>query len=133
MRPILWKIAANGPWISAHLGGLLSLIVGMRVFGTATDVAGWIFFPAAYACGMALGNIFIWPWLRLLAFKYNGYPFKVGDRVKILSGKHCNKEGKVYDIWESRHQVRVDIGSERKELVDDVFSYHKIRKISQHL
>ena len=51
-----------------------------------------------------------------------GWPFAVGDRVWILSGTHKNTVSTVYAVWSERGQVRVDLGTEAREKVEDVYS-----------
>jgi hypothetical protein len=74
--------------------GLLGLVLGL--------FPGW----------MIVGNIVSW---------IQGAPFREGDTVCVLSGKHRGKVTTVYEVWECRGQVRVDLGKELKKAVEDVF------------
>ena len=58
--------------------------------------------------------------------KINGAPFHNGDMVHILVGKHRGKIARVYEIWEERKEVRVDIGEQAKKDVEDVYSYTEV-------
>jgi hypothetical protein len=83
----------------------------------------WIFVAAIPAglIGLILGVIFVWGFLCRIAARIQGWPFQVGDEVVILTGKHRNTETTVYEIWDSRGQVRVALGEEAKHAVKDVF------------
>ena len=56
-----------------------------------------------------------------MAARLQGWPFKIGDEVCILSGKHINTITRIYEVWDERGQVRLDLGEEAKNAVDDVF------------
>ena len=84
----------------------------------------WILVAAIPAglIGLIFGVIVIWQIiLSRPAAKIQGWPFKVGDEVVILTGRHKNTTTKIYEIWEERGQVRVDLGEELKKEVKDVF------------
>jgi len=70
-----------------------------------------------------LAGIF-WPLLRPLyksrALK-NGAPFRVGDNVQILVGRHKGRVARVYDDWRDEC-VRVELGEKEKENFSDIFS-----------
>lgn len=74
------------------------------------------------AIGWIVGIIFIWGMmLGHIAARLQGWPFAVGDRVWILTGRCKNTIGTVYEVWTERGQVRVELGAELKEKVEDVF------------
>ena len=84
----------------------------------------WILIAAIPAgiIGLILGVIVIWQiLLSHPAARIQGWPFKVGDEVVILTGRHKNTTATIYEIWEERGQVRVDLGEELKKEVKDVF------------
>lgn len=56
----------------------------------------------------------------------NGAPYKIGDRVHILVGEHRDRVLTVYEVWESRDQVRVDLGEDAKRATKDVYAYSEI-------
>lgn len=65
--------------------------------------------------------VFLAPIYHLRA-KFNGAPFHIGDRVQILSGPYQGRVVEVYDVWNERNQVRVDLDPQAKADVKDVFS-----------
>ena len=58
--------------------------------------------------------------------RLNGAPFSVGDRVRILVGPHRDRVVEIYELWDERLQVRVNLDPESKDKVKDVFSYNEI-------
>lgn len=56
-----------------------------------------------------------------IAARLQGWPFAVGDRVWILSGRHKNRIATVYAVWLERGLVRVDLGPELRKQFDDVY------------
>ena len=55
----------------------------------------------------------------------NGAPFRVGDRVRILAGRHKDRVVRVYSEW--RHDsVRVELGEREKEKFTDIFSSRQL-------
>ena len=94
--------------------GVLIANLGVVVYTVIAAV------PAA-AIGWILGFFFLWPYLGCIASRLQGGPFHVGDPIWILVGEHRGKLTHVYDVWEERGQVRVDLGLEAKEKYTDVF------------
>lgn len=76
--------------------------------------------------GWLLGGLVIWPFVGSIANKMNGAPFHVGENVCILIGSNCGKEVRIYDVWNDRHQVRVELGEQAKADLKDVFSFHQV-------
>ena len=107
--------------------GILLLLLALRDEGVLVADFGvwcWIVLAAILAglIGLILGVIFIWGiLLSRFAAWIQGWPFKVGDEVVILTGKHRNTVTTVYEIWEQRGQVRVELGEDLKKSVKDVF------------
>jgi hypothetical protein len=88
------------------------------------NVLVWIVLAAipVAALGYILGIILLWSLtFGHVAARLQGWPFAVGDRVWILSGKHKGTLTTVYEVWAERGQVRVDLGSEAKGKVTDVY------------
>lgn len=84
----------------------------------------WIVLAAvpAAAIGWIIGIIFIWGMmLGHVVARLQGWPFAVGDRVWILSGRHKNSVAAVYEVWSERGQVRVELGPELRDKVEDVY------------
>ncbi len=84
--------------LAALLGHFLALLLGWFVFG-----------PLYYARGLK-----------------NGASFRAGDRVRVLTGAHRDRVVRVYEVWESRDQVRVELGEQARRDATDVFSPHQI-------
>jgi len=80
----------------------------------------------ALPLGCILGAVFLWPFFFIVGSKINGSPFHEGDLVHILVGPHRDRVGRIYEMWPSRNQVRVEIGDQAKKDVTDVFSYNEI-------
>ena len=83
----------------------------------------WIIIAAILAglIGLIIGVTVIWGNLSRIAARIQGWPFKVGDEVVILTGKHKHTVAKIYEIWKERGQVRLDLGEDLKKAVEDVF------------
>lgn len=65
-----------------------------------------------------------WPLLRPLyktRARKNGAPFRVGDNVQILVGRHKGRVVRVYSEWRDEC-VRVELGEKEKEKFNDIFS-----------
>jgi hypothetical protein len=97
---VLWLLGIV--LVSALIGWFAALLFGWFLFG-----------PLYFARGQK-----------------NGAPFRVGDRVHILVGAHRDAVVSVYEVWESRNQVRVELGDDEKKKVRDVFSYYEICRAS---
>jgi hypothetical protein len=69
--------------------------------------------------------IFVVPFYRI-ADRINGAPFRIGDHVRILSGPHQGRLVKIYELWESRQQIRVDLDPNARKEVTDIFSYIEV-------
>lgn len=96
----------------------------------------WILIAAipASLIGLIFGVLVIWQLLLShLAARIQGWPFEVGEEIVILTGKHKNTNTKIYEIWEERGQVRVDLGEKQKMEVKDVFCAVEVcrRRISE--
>ena len=85
-------------------------------------VVGWILLAAIPIAGIGyiLGIVFIWTILGGIAARIQGWPFSNGDKVIILAGKHKGTVTTVYEVWEPRGQVRLELGSAAKDAVTDV-------------
>src|SRR5262249_12660437 len=79
-------------------------------------------FLVALVVGSFLAGIF-WPLVRPLyqaRCLKNGAPFRVGDRVLILVGRHKGGVVRVYSDWKD-DCVRVELGEREKEKLKDIF------------
>ena len=81
---------------------------------------------AAAPLGWILGAIFLWPVFFAVGSKVNGAPFEEGDLVRILVGPHRGEVVRVYEVWEERNQVCVDLGGRAKTEATDVFNYTEV-------
>jgi hypothetical protein len=72
---------------------------------------------AAFAAAFLLGPVY-----NARAAE-NGAPYQSGDWVMILAGPHRGRVARVYEVWESRQQVRVDLGDEARGKFEDLFNY----------
>lgn len=84
---------------------------------------------ASFPLGWLLGAILLWPIVALVARKLNGAPYNKGDLVYILIGEKKHTISRIYEVWNERHQVRVDLGDSARQNINDVYSYHEICRI----
>lgn len=98
------------------VGALALMLLGLHSEGlliSHSRVWIWVTLAAVSvaAIGWIIGIILIW---RIIfapfAARLQGWPFAVGDRVWILTGKHKNTIAVVYEVWIERGQVRVEWG-----------------------
>lgn len=80
-----------------------------------------------YFSALLIGFFILGPILYSRGLK-NGAPFHKGDLVRILVSPHRDRLVRVYEVWESRDQVRVELGAKEEEEVKDVFSFTQICK-----
>jgi hypothetical protein len=76
-------------------------------------------FPAA-AIGTIAGLMLLAPF-GYFAVRIQGGPFREGDPVWILIGPHKHTKTYVYEVWATRSEVRVDLGSEARRKCTDVY------------
>lgn len=93
---ILWLVGIV--FLASLLGWFSALLLGWFIFG-----------PIYYARGQK-----------------NGAPYCKGDLVHILVGPHRDRVVRVYEVWESRDQVRVELGEHERKDTSDVFSLFEI-------
>ena len=86
---------------------------------------------AAYGLGALLGVIVLGRLFYPLVSKLAGAPFSVGDRVIILRGRRKRRVAEIYEIWDSRGQVRLRLSDDEREAVADVFSYYEVMKTKE--
>lgn len=70
-------------------------------------------------------GLLLWPWVFATGGKINGSPFHEGDLVHVLVGPYRDRVGRIYEMWPSRNQVRVEIDEQAKKDVTDVFGYNE--------
>jgi hypothetical protein len=103
--------AAGGAWI-ADIWIWLRIVFTAIVFG----LLGWIL------------GMFIYPILCIIAIRLQGGPFVEGDEVIVLTKPYQGVKTKIYEVWESRGEVRLDLGSDLKASCKDVFSTVEVCK-----
>ena len=124
------KALARSIWAAATLG----IAVGLTLFGTLVSDGGislrehpislWTIFAgvAFTTMGLVIGITFIWQFIGRVVLKLQGWPFHTGEIVEVLTGAHEGTIAEIYEVWESRAEVRLSIGKEEREQVNDVFS-----------
>ena len=116
---------------------LICVIAAVRASGVTTaalrDLSSFIWLVGIILVSALLGFFsallsgwFIFGPLYFTRGQKNGAPFSVGDRVRILVGAHRDAVVRVYQVWESRNQVRVELGEQEKKDTKDVFSYYQV-------
>jgi hypothetical protein len=109
------------------IGALTLMLVGLHSEGALiprVEVSIWVALAAVpvAAIGWMVGICFLWRIvLAPIAARLQGWPFAIGDQVWILSGRHKNTSTTIYAVWEERGQVRVELGPEAKDNVEDVY------------
>ncbi|MGI5868874.1 MAG: hypothetical protein ACOX9C_05470 [Kiritimatiellia bacterium] len=131
MKPAAYHyIVARTAHISMAMGVAIAIALTLFVLNAegalVPDLGVWLWVLVAMILagliGLIFGVIVIWQMLLSLpAARIQGWPFRVGDEVVILTGPHKDATTTIYEIWEERGQVRVDLGEELKEEVKDVF------------
>jgi len=127
-----WLISFSlcGAGLAVYASDLASLILSqpavsfwlacLVVLGAAI---GWL-------CGGIAGAFILGPFYVAVG-KLNGAPFQPGDQVQILAGPHRDHVFRVYEVWEVRNQVRVDLGEKAVANFSDVFSSNEICRVSK--
>lgn len=116
----LWGIAF---WVCPIVLGVIFLLP------IYSDLEGYKDFIKAIAAGAAFGFLctyFPLFFLGRILMKINGSPFHVGDMVHIMAGKHKGQIARVYEVWKARNSVRVELGEQAMNDIDDVYSYMDI-------
>jgi hypothetical protein len=130
MRPSLFNYAlAHTFGISAGIGvicvfaWLFATFIPPQTLITDLPAALWGMLATipAICLGWFFGILFIWPITFRIARALQGAPFRIGDHVWILVGKHKGTLTRVYEVWNERGQVRVELGADDHEAVTDVF------------
>ena len=111
---------AHGLKIPAS-GGALILGTGVAISCGALSFWAVVAILAALPLGAVWGMLVLGPFIRLFIDSLNGAPFQVGDAVHILIGPYRNRVVRVYEVWPSRGQVRVELGEQAEKNVKDVF------------
>jgi hypothetical protein len=112
--------------VAGALAGVGLLFVSLNEAGALipdVTIVFWSVIAAVLmaAMGWVFGVTFLWMMFGKIAARIQGWPFHVGDQVYILSGKNRNQIARIYEIWDERGQVRLELGDELKNAVEDVF------------
>lgn len=120
--------ARSWPWQLAFWGGSLGAGILLLAPSYSRRTGSIVTILAAAMSGALITAFFLHILWRLRAW-LNGAPFRKGDVVQILAGKHQGRIARVYDEWIERNEVRVDVGKQAKRDVEDVFSFVEISRI----
>jgi hypothetical protein len=125
--------------IVSQAGGVVMVsVVSISCAGLFTQssnalsiLEGILAISVAYGLGALLGVLILgrlfYPVVRWLA----GAPFAVGDRVMILRGPRKRKIAEVYELWDSRGEVRLRLSDEECLAVADVFSCYEVMRVME--
>ena len=117
---------AHGIEIAA-IGGALSMALWIAsLFNGVFSV--WAVYGSLVALplGAILGMLFVWPVIHTICGRLNGAPFFKGDNVRVLVGPYRDCVTRVYDVWSSRGQVRVELSEQAAKAVTDVLWYNQV-------
>ena len=145
MKPTRMQYIFAGDWpcriVLTVITTVITVLLPLAVISgvpTPEEYSGWLnllivagFFLISLPIGFLSSLVIGWPIICILygiRAKINGAPFHKGDLVHILVGSHRDRIVRVYEIWESRNQVLVELGAKEKEEVKDVFSFGAICK-----
>lgn len=129
------RIAAHGFTISLNVSGALFLAAAV-IFLLAKNAEVFsfenlLFFLAAYAFGAILTGVFgLWPWIRIIILKSNGYPFHEGDLVEILVSPNKNEIAKVCEVSASDPRVRIEL-KHGENTISGFYYEHQLWRVSK--
>ena len=119
-------------FVLTTLGGVALALLVWRPLGSLSydDLIWFVATLVLFPLMCFFGSFLVAPMLFFSLYEYgarlNGAPFSVGDRVRILVGPHRDRVVEIYELWDERLQVRVNLDPESKDKVKDVFSYNEI-------
>lgn len=102
------------PELVVSVYSILRFVISLASFTILGGIVGYLFFLVI---------------IVKIAYKINGAPFHVGDTVHILVGPYRGREVRVYDVWPTRGQVRVELGEYEEKEIKDVFGWYEICSI----
>ena len=129
MKPsVLNRICARPVAISWIMGACVVDTViltfpsgGVRLSSIASDWQGCALLILAVFAGTGLGFFLgmftCWPWIRPICSRFNGAPFKPGDRAVILAGPLRGTSVEVKDVTKGQggwDVVWLELGPERR-------------------
>lgn len=104
-------------WVAPVLAPDRASIVEIVWFIVEMVAAALIGLIVAAFFGVGVVLVPLWRW----RMSKNGAPFQVGDQVMILAGPHRDRIVRIYDVWPTRGEVRVELGQDERNAVTDVF------------
>ena len=125
--------------IVSQIGGVILVsvvcITCAGLFAESSDalsvIEAILAIAAAYGLGALLGILILGKLFYPVVFWLAGAPFAVGDKVMILRGPRIRKIAEVYEVWDSRGQVRLRLSDEEHDAVADVFSCYEVFRIKE--
>jgi hypothetical protein len=127
-RFVIWWVAVAGVPIG-YLGMWLDVA---PLMWTGIVLATPLFLVVLPFCVFLVVMYFtcpLWHPFYRLAIKWHGAPFRKGDMVRILRGRHKGKVVRVYQVWDERNEVRVELGEKEKGDFTDVFGFLSVRRL----
>jgi hypothetical protein len=115
----------NGFKISTY-GGAIGAAVWAVSMCEGISVWTLVALLAALPLGFMLSAMTVWPIVSIVGSRINGAPWKEGDLVHILVGQHEGHVGTIYEIWQSRGQVRVEVSEQATKDVTDVYLFNEV-------
>jgi hypothetical protein len=108
----------------------MKIIPAVGAVAFASGIAIWcegfsLWLVLAMVPALPLGALIGWmtlgPVIHLVCGFLNGAPYRNGDVVYILVRPHRGRVTTIYDVWDTRGSVRVDLGEQARREVKDVF------------
>lgn len=122
------RMAAHTHFLSALIGVVLGLFLYASILSSEVPITSlildWRIILGGFAfgaIGFIFGVVFFWQFLGKVALRIQGWPFHIGDEVEVISGKQAGRTALVYEVWESRSQVRLEMGKLAATSFEDVF------------
>jgi hypothetical protein len=110
---VIWELQAMAPYLALLSFWDIAWLVVLLPFAACLGAALGVFPTYGILGGLVLD------WVA----RRNGAPFREGDEVVILSKRFPGRVTRVYEVWNERRQVRVELGEQEREAVTDVFEY----------
>jgi len=116
---LAWSFARSG----IRFENLADLsLLGLGLFICIVSIPLGLLFAGLFIC------YFLSPYYRQME-KVNGGPFREGDQVYIIVGRHRGEIRTVYSDWQGL-SVRLDVGENEKKTFKDVYFSLRLIKIT---
>lgn len=113
----------------AFFGWYLWLVFSFGIFFQPQTILGVL---STAGLGGMLGVLFVYQ-LTLSALnlqrRLRGFEVLVGFRVRILGGPRRGEVARVYELWEQRGEVRLELGEAAHLSVTDVYMAYQVRRV----